>query len=315
MSSGQLSRLSGMKISSRLFSQVTVRLQEQSSGRPLIPEALKLRIEKSKQRLVIPTTISNDNLKQNEYERLRVVPALKTFFGGNPVHEENMNHLNSILRKHINLPTRSISDEELRRKRFISFEAYKESIQSGTRFKDIHHKELLHVLNRLRSIDVELTPKDVTQALAKYWVKSDIATSVTAKVKTLDEFGRAHGKAKRKVSQAEVYLSKGDGEAIINGKPLIEYFTKDTDRKKIAYPFQVISQEAQYNIFATVNGGGVTGQTEAVMYAIAKALIVFNPLLKPRLSKAGLVTSDARNVERKKPGKVKARKSPTWVKR
>ncbi|KAK6197320.1 mitochondrial ribosomal protein S9 [Scheffersomyces amazonensis] len=306
-------QLGFLRVTRRGLAQASVRLQEQS--RPLIPEDLKQRIQESRHKVFIPTSIRNEQINQLEYERLRIVPALKTFYGGNPLHDENMNQLNAILRKYINLPTRSISDEELRNNKFISVETYRNRIQSGTRLKDKHHKELLYVLNRLRSIDVELMPKDVNEILSKYWAKSALITNSNKSIKTLDEFGRAFAKAKRKTSRAEIYLVKGDGQILINGKSFVEYFTKDTDRKKIAYPFQVINQEGKYNIFAKVSGGGISGQTEAIMYAVSKALIIFNPLLKPRLSKAGLMKSDSRNVERKKPGKVKSRKSPTWVKR
>lgn len=295
----------------RAFSTCSVRLEEH--GRPLISSTLKQKLEAK--RVQIPATLAADNIRMAELERLRVVPALKTYFGGNPVHDENLNELNLLIRKYINLPTKVLSDEELRGFRFISIEAYKKRIDSGTRLKSIHFKELTSALHRLRSIDPELLPRDVSEVLDKYTNKTSDVTRAAAKLKTLDEFGRAFGKAKRKASKAEVYVVRGTGESLINGKTLIEYLPRDSDRAKIAYPFQVISQEGQFNVFATVNGGGYSGQAEAIMYAIAKALVVVNPLLKPRLYKAGLMTSDARVVERKKPGKVKARKSPTWVKR
>lgn len=295
----------------RTFSTCSVRFQEH--GRPLISESLKQKLQAK--RVQIPASLAADNIRMSEFERLRVVPALKTYFGGNPVHDENLNELNLLIRKYINLPTKVLTDEELRGFRFISIEAYKKSIDSGTRLKSIHFKELTSALHRLRSIDPELLPRDVSEVLDKYTNKTSDITRAAIKLKTLDEFGRAFGKAKRKASKAEVYVVRGTGQSMINGKTLIEYLPRDTDRGKIAYPFQVISQEGQFNVFANVSGGGFSGQAEAVMYAIAKALVVVNPLLKPRLYKAGLMTSDARVVERKKPGKVKARKSPTWVKR
>ncbi|EAZ63143.1 mitochondrial ribosomal protein S9 [Scheffersomyces stipitis CBS 6054] len=311
----QFSSIRALRAPSRSFSQAAVRLEEHIEARPPIPATLKAKLEQNRVRIAVQSNMSRTGLNNYEYERIRVVPTLKTFFGGNPVHDENMNVLNGVLRKYIDLPTRVLSDEELRTSKFISFETYKKKTQSGTRLKDIHYKELTNILHRLRSINHELMPREVSEILESYRSTASDFTGAAKKARTLDEEGKAYGKSKRKVSFAEVWLTRGEGDTLINGKSLVEYFPKDTDRKKIAYPFQVISQEGQYNIFAKVSGGGVTGQTEAVMYAIARALIVFNPLLKPRLSKAGLMTSDARNVERKKPGKVKARKSPTWVKR
>ncbi|ODV78264.1 mitochondrial ribosomal protein S9 [Suhomyces tanzawaensis NRRL Y-17324] len=295
----------------RAFSTAATRLQEQ--GRPLVPPTLKERIKNAK--ITIRRDVTLGGLYHAEAERLRVIPKLKTFFGGIPVHEENMNELNAIIRKYINLPTRLLTDEELRATKFISFETYKEMTQSGTRFKALHFKELTQALHRLRSIDSQLMPKEVSEVLEKYRNNSGDSLTLTQKEKTLDEFGRAFGKAKRKASSAEVQVVRGEGEILVNGRSVTDYFPRDSDRQKLAYPFKVIGQEGGYNIFATVSGGGVSGQVEAVMYAVAKALIVFNPLLKPRLKKAGLMTSDSRIVERKKPGKVKARKSPTWVKR
>lgn len=296
--------------SMRALSRSTILTQEL---RPLVPLAVKALVPKVN--VSIPSNMAYAQLTNPELERLRVVPKLKTFFGGNPVHEENINELNAVLRRAVNLPTRTLNDAELRATKFISIEKYREITQLGTRLKGLHFKELTQILHRLRSIDPQLMPKEVSTILAKYSHTTNESLTVVKRVKVVDEFGRAHGKAKRKESEAEVFVVKGSGEALVNARTLTDYFPRDSDRKKIIYPFQVISQEGQYNIFATVNGGGVSGQVEAVMYAISKALVVINPLLKPRLKKAGLMTSDARIVERKKPGKVKSRKSPTWVKR
>ncbi|KAI5961449.1 MRPS9 [Candida pseudojiufengensis] len=256
-----------------------------------------------------------ENLTMPELNRIRTIPTLITFYGGNPIHENNMNQLKYLLRKYENLPTKVLSDEELSTQKFIGFDTYKEKTQSGTRVKKIHYRDLITSLNRLRVIDPELMPVEVIDVLNNYYSKSANKSSLQTKLKTLDEFGRAKAKAKRKASKAHIYLVRGEGEIIVNGKNVVEYFTNIYARKNLNYPFQVIDQEGKYNVFAEVNGGGYTGQSEAIMYAIAKALVIFNPLVKPRLSKAGLMTSDARVVERKKPGKVKARKSPTWVKR
>lgn len=282
------------------------------SGRPLIPGEIR---NKKPERLLIPSRLRNEILLNPELERLRIVPALKTFYGGNPAHEENLNLLNGLIRKYGNLLTRVMSEKEIQNYKYISFEEYKERILAGNRLKPIHYKELTLLLHRLRSIDPELMPKEVSETLNDFMSRSNREIQITRKVKQLDDLGRAICTGKRKRAVATVYLTRGEGESIINGRSLIEFFPRDADRRRIAYPFQVVSQEGQYNIFATVQGGGITGQAEAIMYGIAKCLVVFNPLLKPRLSKAGLMTRDARKVERKKPGKVKARKSPTWVKR
>jgi small subunit ribosomal protein S9 len=266
-------------------------------------------------RYVEPPIQITENLTLPELNRIRTVPSLNTFYGGNPVHDDNMNKLRTLVTKYRHLPRRVLSPEEINSIKFISFAEYTEKTKSGTRVRKVHYNELIALLHKLRTIDLQLMPKPVMEILDSYTGKTTDRITENKKSKTLDDMGRAKGKAKRKLAQAKVYLVKGDGQVLINGRSIVEFFPNVYARKSVTYPFQVIDQEGQYNVFARVSGGGFTGKSEAIMYAIAKALIVFNPLLKPRLSRAGLMTSDTRIVERKKPGKLKARKSPTWVKR
>lgn len=314
-------RTFGVKGSVRSFSSTFCCLQtltqngEAMVGRPQIPSHLKNNNNTRRILLPIQPQLPYLQLSNAQMERTRVVPTLSTFYGGNPRHDDTIDTLQALIRKYINLPTRIIDESEYKTSRFISFEDYSKLMESGTRLKIAHYKEFVLLLNRLRSIDTQLLPRDVSETLQKYTVRTGEASTTANSMKTLDKWGRAKAEAKRKRSRAGVHIVKGDGHVIVNGLQLTQYFTRESDRRKIAYPFQVIGQEAQYNVFARTNGGGVSGQVEAIMYAISKALVVFNPLLKPRLHKAGLLTSDTRKVERKKPGKVKARKSPTWVKR
>ena len=279
------------------------------NGRPPVPE------HKPMYKLSFLTRLNESRLNDREMERLRVVPAYMGFYGGNPVHEDNMVHLRSVLRKYKRLPTQAVDADTVKPFRFVSFEHYKELCNSGTRVRTSHYKALLEMLQRLRSIDPELMPREVSDVLKKFVVSSANATNVRNKSKTLDEFGRASASAKRKCTRAHVYVVRGEGQLLVNGRSFTEYFLRDSDRAKVGFPFEVVNQENQYNVFVTAEGGGINGQAEATMYAIAKALVVFNPLLKKRLRQAGLMTPDSRVVERKKPGKLKARKSPTWVKR
>lgn len=251
-----------------------------------------------------------------ELERMRVVPKSSAFYGGNPVHDDNMYKLNAMIKKYEDLPTRVIDIKESNLLKFITLAEYKKIADSGARVKVGHHKALVGALGRLRSIQPELMPTEVTALLQEYTsAGGDTSKTQQKKTKVLDDVGRANTLGKRKTSVAEISMVRGDGHVIVNGRSFIDYFPRDTDRLKIAYPFKVVSQEGQYNIFVNTHGGGVSGQAEATMYGVAKALVIFNPLLKSRLRAAGLMTRDARVVERKKPGKVKARKSPTWVKR
>lgn len=284
-------------------------------ARPLIPESVRANA-KPLQRPIIPANPSCLTILQPELERLRVVPSLPAFYAGSPIHDRNVSELQRMVRKYINLPTVQLLDSQLRQMRFLSIETHRQQVQLGTRLKTVHFKELTSLLHRLRSIDPQLMPRDVYQLLSRYFVDVQSASGSNLKKEpSLDQYGRAVGKAKRKEARAHVYVVKGQGEILVNGQLVTKYFAEETWRRRLAFPFQVIGQEGQYNVSAAVRGGGKSGQAEAIMYAISKAMIVFNPLLKPRMYKAGLMTSDARVVERKKPGKVKARKAPTWVKR
>lgn len=294
----------------RSFSTNAPRLQKSAEiARPPVPGDAKQQAYFAKSNL-------HQELRNYELERTRVIPKLNTFYGGNPVHDDKINQLNALIEKYQDLPTRTFDAREVKSFKFVSFEEYQHITQSGTRLKVGHHKALITALNRLKSIEPELMPREVSEALDTYSSGGEERSKSTEKsIKQLDEFGRANAVGKRKRSVANISMVRGSGEVLVNGESFAKYFPRDIDREKIAYPFKVVSQEGQYNIFIEVKSGGLSGQAEAAMYGIAKALVIFNPLLKPRLRLAGLITRDARKVERKKPGKVKARKSPTWVKR
>lgn len=248
-------------------------------------------------------------------ERLRVIPKNQSFYMSNPPYEEHMRKLNELLKKHINIPT--VLREETGGVSWTSFTEYS-AIAGGTRLKPIQYKNLLKVLNRLSLIDPQLMPSEVFEAITPF-VKDRSAHASSSLIPTLDEFGRAVTVGRRKSSSAKIFMTNNTdevkGQILVNGKPLNEYFPRLTHRSELLYPLRVVETVGDYNIFATVRGGGNTGQAGALALGIARALVVHNPLLKSRLHQAGCLTRDSRKVERKKPGKPKARKSYTWVKR
>jgi len=124
-----------------------------------------------------------------------------------------------------------------------------------------------------------------------------------------------HTIGRRKTSVARVFLNEGTGKITVNGKDLNEYFTVPSHLKKIAQPFSVTDTEAKFDINATLKGGGVTGQAEALRLGIARALVEVNPEYKPLLKAEKLLTRDPRMVERKKYGQPKARKKFQFSKR
>ena len=124
------------------------------------------------------------------------------------------------------------------------------------------------------------------------------------------------GLGRRKRATARVRLhADGDGQFIINGKVHNDFFGRESDIMKISLPLQITQTESQFNITVLVKGGGITGQADAIAMGISSALLKLNPELRPTLRKAGLLTRDAREKERKKPGLKRARKAPQYTKR
>jgi small subunit ribosomal protein S9 len=121
---------------------------------------------------------------------------------------------------------------------------------------------------------------------------------------------------RRKTSSARVRLFPGgEGNLIINDKPGSDYLPREGDVQKMLEPLHVVGQPTAYNITVKVNGGGVTGQTDAIRLGIARALLKVNPEFRPPLRRGGFLTRDPRAKERKKPGLKRARKAPTYTKR
>ncbi|MFZ9734223.1 MAG: 30S ribosomal protein S9, partial [Burkholderiaceae bacterium] len=124
-----------------------------------------------------------------------------------------------------------------------------------------------------------------------------------------------YGTGRRKSSVARVFIKLGKGAFTVNGKPLDQYFARETGRMVVRQPLELTNNLASFDIKVNVHGGGETGQAGAVRHGLTRALIDYDETLKPVLSKAGLVTRDAREVERKKVGLHKARKRKQFSKR
>ncbi|QCI26828.1 30S ribosomal protein S9 [Buchnera aphidicola (Thelaxes californica)] len=124
-----------------------------------------------------------------------------------------------------------------------------------------------------------------------------------------------YGTGRRKSSSARVFLEKGNGKILINKRTIETYFQKETARMIILQPLLVVDMIKNINLYITVTGGGISGQAGAVRQGIARALIQYDSAFRIKLRKAGLVTRDSRQVERKKVGLRKARKKPQFSKR
>jgi small subunit ribosomal protein S9 len=124
-----------------------------------------------------------------------------------------------------------------------------------------------------------------------------------------------YGTGRRKTSTARVYLSSGTGKTIINGRPIEEFFARETGRMIVRQPFDAVEMGGKFDVEAHVEGGGITGQAGAIRHGITRALMSYDETLRSPLRKAGFVTRDAREVERKKVGRRKARRGTQFSKR
>ncbi|OGA02109.1 MAG: 30S ribosomal protein S9 [Betaproteobacteria bacterium RIFCSPLOWO2_02_67_12] len=124
-----------------------------------------------------------------------------------------------------------------------------------------------------------------------------------------------YGTGRRKSAVARVFLKSGKGQIVVNGKPVDEFFARETGRMIVRQPLDATKNLASFDIFVNVYGGGENGQAGAVRHGITRALIEYDAALKPSLKGAGLVTRDAREVERKKVGFHKARRRKQFSKR
>ncbi len=124
-----------------------------------------------------------------------------------------------------------------------------------------------------------------------------------------------YGTGRRKTSTARVYMQAGTGKITVNERPLDEFFGRETGRMIVRQPLELVEMTAKFDITVQVSGGGITGQAGAIRHGIARALMEYDSTLRGPLRQAGFVTRDAREVERKKVGRRKARRGPQYSKR
>ena len=130
-----------------------------------------------------------------------------------------------------------------------------------------------------------------------------------------DSLGRAYATGKRKDAVARVWIKPGAGQITVNGRDQEKYFARPVLRMIIQQPFEAVARKDQFDVVCTVKGGGLSGQAGAVRHGISKALLFYEPELRPVLKSGGFLTRDSRVVERKKYGKAKARRSFQFSKR
>lgn len=146
---------------------------------------------------------------------------------------------------------------------------------------------------------------------------ADTPTTDTAPARepVRDSLGRSYATGRRKDAVARVWIKPGSGRVTVNHQPIDGYFARPVLRMLLAQPFEVAGVSGQFDVYATVKGGGLSGQAGAVKHGISRALQVYDPALRPSLKAAGFLTRDSRVVERKKYGRKKARRSFQFSKR
>ena len=142
-----------------------------------------------------------------------------------------------------------------------------------------------------------------------------VVVAAPVRLAVRDKLGRSYATGKRKNAIARVWIKPGSGKVTVNGKTMDAYFARPVLQMILRQPFTVAKVEGQFDVMATVTGGGLSGQAGAVKHGVSKALQLYEPALRGALKAAGFLTRDSRVVERKKYGKAKARKSFQFSKR
>ena len=208
----------------------------------------------------------------------RIVPASPAYFSGSPKFIDHLLHLERLLAHNAALPT--LEQHEAPRSAWLKLSQFRDMV--GETVPSKKYRGFLRVLQRLGQIDPKVLPEYVSNALQAY-VRPGNPYSSKPEPPTIDSMGRARGRGKRKASSAVVYLVEGEGEVLVNGKSLLEVFPRVHDRESALWPLRCTKRLDKYNVWASVRGGGTTGQAEAITLAVARALLIHEPALKPTM--------------------------------
>lgn len=207
---------------------------------------------------------------------LRVVPVSPSYFSAKPTFTDDFLSLSALLRTVATLPT--IPTAEAPKVAWKTIDQYR--IMTNEPVKTQRYHKMLHILRRLNCIHPSLMPDEVVQVMLRY-KKANQPGDVIPAPGVIDELGRAKGVGRRKTSSAVAWLVEGEGEVLINGKSLSQFFGRLHHRESAVWALKATHRLDKYNLFGLVQGGGLTGQAEAMTLAVAKALLVHEPALKP----------------------------------
>ncbi|MCJ1275632.1 37S ribosomal protein S9, mitochondrial [Puttea exsequens] len=227
--------------------------------------------------------IDQDKIPPPNPANARIVPASASYFTGRPDFTDNYLKLIALLRRYQTLPT--VPAAQAPRVAWRTVTQYRFLVGEPVRAAKYH--KVIEVLQRLNKIHPAVMPKDLKQAMEIY--KRDIDPfAVQKRPAIIDEFGRAYGVGRRKSSSAKVYLVQGEGEVLVNGSSINSAFGRIHDRESALWALKATGRMDKYNVWALVHGGGTTGQAEAITLGTAKALMIFEPALKPALRRGKL---------------------------
>lgn len=210
----------------------------------------------------------------------RTVPATPSYFSREPQFNDLYIRISNLLTKYHHLPT--VSPNEAPLVPWTKLEEMRS--QMGEPIKASHYAKVIRVAKRLNLIEPTLRPAEVKIALQDFARDINPFLNMPRPV-PIDKFGRAVGVGKRKESTARAFVVEGTGEVLVNGKTLSEAFGRVHDRESAVWALTATERLDKYNVWVLVEGGGTTGQAEAITLAVAKALIAHEPALKTALRK------------------------------
>ena len=213
----------------------------------------------------------------------RIVPASPSYFTASPQLNDNVLLLRSLLQRFEFIPT--VSPDQAPRVAWLKLSQYRTKV--GEPVTASKYAKILLLLGRLNRIHPQLRTKEIRDVIEQFR-RPGSAELQKPKVQKLDEYGRAKGIGRRKESSARVYLVEGTGEVLINGKSILQAFPRLHDRESVLWALKATQRMDKYNVWALVEGGGVTGQAESITLALARALMVHEPALKPALRRGEL---------------------------
>lgn len=220
----------------------------------------------------------SDSTSSPKIGNARIIPGSPSYFTGRPRFTDNVLQLQTVLRRFAKLPT--VTQAHAPRVAWRNLAQYR--LMVGEPVPESKYLRVITILKRLNRILPSMAPPGL-KALMQLYMRDINPWSVVANPGEVDASGRAYGIGRRKSSTAKVFLVQGEGEVRINGKSINSAFARIHDRESALWALKATGRMDKYNMWALANGGGTTGQAEAITLGVAKALLVHEPDLKPAL--------------------------------